>query len=564
MESNAAINVNKRDDMLEKLLRLSNDGRRVYMTVMPKVDEDAPSVEKQQIVEWLIQAGVQDFFRFEITIDNVLLKINLASEELKADPDDVVIAELRDATVNARFDDDEMTAFLRINGACGGRPIKGNDLLNALKKSQIVRGVKKQTLQKLLTASARLKPGEYLEVPVAFGKWPIAGEDSKLTYFVQDSKSRILRPQNRTDGTVDMRDLGKMITVHEGQPLAKIIALTKGIEGFRVTGEVLPTTPGKLLPIQLYPGSKLNEKDDTIVIAETSGLPILHPDGVEVDNALCMKSVSVATGHVNFEGSVIINGDVHSGMKVQATGSITVGGVVESAILDAGGDIVIHNGILGRQEQTESEITTIIKSKKSVVVKFAQYAKIIADGDIIIRQHAMHCQTFGKRDLIVCDQSKRHGTLIGGVHVICGGIRVVTLGAPSGVHTYVKAFTGLREIMSNGSKIQKDLDLEYEQLAKVKDAELKLMQQPTNKRSDELIERLAWNKTYHFERIADLKVKMETRFFELETIFKKYSIKVLRNCYPGVHCQIGDITSSVTSEHGPCNFVTNGRDVHIE
>ncbi len=230
-----------------------------------------------------------------------------------------------------------MTAFLRVNGACGGTPIKGNDLLAALKEAQIVRGVKKQTLQKLLTASARLKPGEYLEVPIAAGKWPIPGEDSKLAYLVQDSKSRVLRPQERDDGTVDMRDLGKMITVQEGQPLAKRIPPTKGIEGFRVTGEILTTTPGRDMPIRLFPGSKYSAKDENVIVAEIAGMPILHPDGVEVDNALCMKSVTVATGHVDFEGSVVINGDVNSGMKVKATGSITVGGVVEMAMLEAGG-----------------------------------------------------------------------------------------------------------------------------------------------------------------------------------------------------------------------------------
>lgn len=330
-------------------------------------------------------------------------------------------------------------------------------MLAALKEAQIVRGVKKQTLQKLLTASARLKPGEYLEVPIAAGKWPIPGEDSKLAYLVQDSKSRVLRPQEREDGTVDMRDLGKMITVQEGQPLAKRIPPTKGIDGFRVTGEILTTTPGRDVPTRLFPGSKYSAKDENVIVAEIAGMPILHPDGVEVDNALCMKSVTVATGHVDFEGSVVINGDVNSGMKVKATGSITVGGVVEMAMLEAGGDIVIHNGVLGRQVQADQELTTSLKAKGSIVVKFAQYANLRAKGDINISQHAMHCRTFTEGNLVVCDETKRHGTLTGGKHVAQCGIKVLTLGAASGTATHVHAFTGLGDLLASTAGLVKEL-----------------------------------------------------------------------------------------------------------
>lgn len=550
--------------MLQQLLRLSNDGRRVYMTVVPKADQDAPHIEKKHIVDWLVDHKVANFFRFEETIEAVLDKINASNDEWKGEPDDVVVAERRDASVSARFDDEKMTAFLRVNGACGGNTIKGNDLLSALKSAQIIRGVKKQTLQKLLTASARLKPGEYLEVPIASGKWPIPGDDSKLAYLVQDSKSRVLRPQERDDGTVDMRDLGKMITVQEGQPIAKRIPPTNGIEGFRVTGEILPTTPGKELPLKLYPGSKYSSNDENVIVAEVAGLPILHPDGVEVDNALCMKSVTVATGHVDFEGSVIINGDVNAGMKVNATGSITVGGVVESANLVAGGDIIIHNGILGRQVQSEKEITTSLTANGSVVAKFAQYASIEAKGDITISQHAMHCRTYTEKNLVVCDENKRSGSLTGGTHVAHCGVKVLTLGASSGVHTYVHAFTGLGNLMEQTLNLSKELDHEHEQLIKVKDAEMKLLQQPANKRPEELIERLAWTKTHHFERIAEIKAKMENRSSELSTLYGRYFIEVFKNSFPGVHCQIGDNTINLQNETGPCRFVTNGKEIKIE
>lgn len=550
--------------MLQKLLRLSNDGSRVYMTVLPEMDKNAPTIEKKHILDWLIDAGVQDFFRFEETIDNVLLKLNNTTNQQQTEPDDVIIAELRDASIKVTKDDDLMSAMIRIDGAFGGKPIKGNDLLEALRLANIVRGVKKPTLQKLLKACQKLKSGEYVEVDIASGKLPIPGEDSKLIYFIQDSKSRVLRPKEREDGTVDMRDLGAMITVNKMQPLAKLIPAKNGIDGFNIAGEILTAEAGKSKAIKLYSGSQFSDDDENVIIAQISGLPILYPDGVEVDNALCLKGVTVATGHINFEGSVVVNGDVQPGMKVQATGSITIGGVVESGILEAGGDIVIHNGILGRQEKSESDITTILKAKGSVVLKFAQYAKIIADGDIIISQHALHCQTYTKSNLQVLDQTKRHGTLSGGVHVANGGIKVLTLGAPSGVHTQVKAFTGLSDIISTTLRIQKELDNEHDQLMKVKNAEIKLMRQPENKRPEELIQRLAWTKTHHFERIADLQAEIETSSVRLTSLYRKHSVEILKTCFPGVYCQIGENALSITREYGSCQLITNGKDVVVE
>ena len=49
---------------------------------------------------------------------------------------------------------------------------------------------------------------------------------------MQSAQDRILRPKERDDGSVDMRDLGDIICVKVGDPLAKKIPLTEGINGF--------------------------------------------------------------------------------------------------------------------------------------------------------------------------------------------------------------------------------------------------------------------------------------------------------------------------------------------
>lgn len=143
-------------------------------------------------------------------------------------------------------------------------------------------------------------------------------------------------------------------------------------------------------------------------------------------------------------------------------------------------------------------------------------------------------------------------------------MKVLTLGASSGTSTVVQAFTGLGALMASSSGLSKELEHEHEQLMKVKDAEMRLLQQPANKRPDELIERLAWTKTHHFERIAELKAKMETSVSELSSLYRRYSIVVIKNGYPGIHCQIGETSLNISNEFGPSKLVTDGKEIQIE
>ncbi len=110
-------------------------------------------------------------------------------------------------------------------------------------------------------------------MPVAFGRQPVAGEDAHIVYLIEDPADRIRRPKERDDGTVDMRDLGEMMMVKQGQPLAKLIAETPGYEGFTVTGSVLSTSPGKPMTLAAHEGSEFSNKDPNILIATIAGIP---------------------------------------------------------------------------------------------------------------------------------------------------------------------------------------------------------------------------------------------------------------------------------------------------
>lgn len=58
-------------------------------------------------------------------------------------------------------------------------------------------------------------------------------------------------------------------------------------------------------------------------------------------------NVDSASGNVNANGSVIVQGDVMEGFSVKAGQDISVRGMVEGAILEAKGTISLSNGMNG-------------------------------------------------------------------------------------------------------------------------------------------------------------------------------------------------------------------------
>lgn len=93
--------------------------------------------------------------------------------------------------------------------------------------------------------------------------------------------------------------------------------------------------------------------------------------------------VSPSAGPIIHVGDLHIQGSVHAGVRMKATGSIIVDGGVETAFLDAGDDIQIAEGLFG----------TARSASGAIRCRFAQGAQIQAlQGDIVVAESAMHCQ----------------------------------------------------------------------------------------------------------------------------------------------------------------------------
>ena len=261
-----------------------------------------------------------------------------------------------------------------------------------------------------------------------------------------------------------MRDLGDIMCVKVGEPLAKKIPFTTGVQGYTVTGDDLAPTPGSDVEMLAGVGTILSTKNSSILVSASAGLPRIIKNGVTVDNVYQIKNVDISTGHIRFEGSVIINGDVCEGMKVHATGDVSIGGFVESATIEAGGDITVGTGIIGKKQDIDEQdiskinMNTNIKAGGKVFAKYSQYTEITCDS-LHIENQMMHNIVNVSKTLWIGTKAKANGKLIGGYIEAGDSVSAGTIGAPSGSATVISFQEKIQQYLTKTSELEEQISL---------------------------------------------------------------------------------------------------------
>jgi uncharacterized protein (DUF342 family) len=131
-----------------------------------------------------------------------------------------------------------------------------------------------------------------------------------------------------------------------------------------------------------------------------------------------LRNANLATGNVDFDGSVCVAEDVADGICVKATGDVTVLGMVGKAIIQAGGSVEIKQGLIGGSKaadgsEHELQPGAFVSAKGSVTAKFASGAKVSAGKSIMIEEYASHCDLQAEEKILIGAQRGK-GQLIGG------------------------------------------------------------------------------------------------------------------------------------------------------
>lgn len=325
-------------------------------------------------------------------------------------------------------------------------------VMEQLAEAGVVFGIREDVIRELCES-----PSFDDAYTIARGEPVGRGEDGYLVYHVEERTG--LKPKIREDGTADYRDLGYIQNVREGQTLCEIHPPTQGADGKDIYGNVLEGIWGTPAVPPKGKATLLNE-EGTLLVAECDGNAQLERGIIHVHHVMRINgNIDNSTGDLDFLGDMMITGDVVSGFRVKASGSITVNGSVEGAGLEAGGDIVVNVGINGMNRGS-------LISGGSIKCKYIQSCFIRAEQDIIA-DSIMYCslECAGNVEL-----GGKRATLIGGKSLIAGKLTAKTIGTDSHIATYITmASSGMgknQEILELNQKIN-DLDVDNRKLLQV-------------------------------------------------------------------------------------------------
>ncbi|MDE1513916.1 MAG: DUF342 domain-containing protein [Vibrio sp.] len=533
---------------------------------------------KQIVAKLAAQSMAKEFDRSELPValaqiaagklfvceEAVTRFINAAKQAQGTAFEGVVIAEVRNAMVRVVLGENDMLASMQVTGAYGGRGLRGNELVHALAQAKVLKGINKLALKKVLLVSNQLAPGDEFIQPVARGKAPIQGRDSQFVPLVEDVAKRILRPQQKAgENKLDMRNLGATITVSENDPVMRRLPATQGEIGYTVQGKLIQPQPGKEFPLVAGKGTHISPTDPNLLLASQAGMPLIKKNTIEVDSALCLNHVSVATGHIRFKGNIMIAGDIEPGMIVRATGSIKVGGFIESANVQAQGDIEVGKGIIGRMVTDDSERSCIVKAGANIRANYAQYVELQAADSIHISVHSIGNIIRCGNDLTVLDRKMTQGTLSAGSAKVGGKILCFNLGVEGDTATHVEAFARYQNYKDRLNQHKELYKQAQDTTMALVRREIELKKRPKNERSDEETQQLEQSKAQASSQMEKIKLALDTLNEEFDRQLQENTVEAKNKTFTHVTIQFGDEKVLTKREHGASIFSFNQREIKL-
>lgn len=326
----------------------------------------------------------------------------------------------------------------------------------------------------------------------------------------------------------DLWDLGGIANMAQGMPLMRRIPPTPGKNGRNVRGQVLEHIPGKDVSFtHNLPGTCLAPDDQNLLVAAVSGQPVFVANVVMVDPVLNVKSVDLRIGHLSFDGTITISGDVRGGMILRTTGDINISGVIKNAtVQSSSGSVCVAGGIIDLTGATRG---CTVSAKENITCLVAEHATLNAGGDIIISGDAIQ-STLSSGGAVLVGVDENRGKIVGGTCQARATIRVQVVGSVSGIET--RLYMGLDPMVIQ--RLQSVQERLAEKLASKEELE---------RRRDYFIEReLPEEKVLFTQKLIDKATAELTEMIsqkkryqkQTSVIFPSAEIVVARHVYSGV------------------------------
>lgn len=381
----------------------------------------------------------------------------------------------------------------------------------------------------------------------------VQGHDAVITYHF--NTDRTLKPKTNDDGSVDFHQLDMISHCRKGDLLATLRPVDFGKPGIDVCGNVI--RPNKVNNRVMRHGNKINISEDGLnMYSEVDGHVTLTDGRVFVSDVYEIPAdVDTSTGDIEYEGNVVIKGNVITGFSVRAKGDIEVNGVVEGAYIEAGGQIVLKRGMQGMNKG-------ILKANGNIITKFIENAEVIAGG-YITTESILHSRVSAKGDIVV---GGKRGFVTGGEIRSGSLISVKTAGSQMGTNTLLEVgidpriLEEYRELEKKIAMLQVDKDKIAQAVALIR----KKMQVGTQLTQDKIenLKQITQSNIYLDTQLQEARKRYDDLKMEVDSN-STGAIRIQDTVYPGTKIVISNVVYFVRETIQHSRFIRDRADIKI-
>jgi len=431
----------------------------------------------------------------------------------------------------------------------GGALLNKDDIVSEMVKSGVKYGVAEKTIAEFLNNR------QYEEtLIIAEATKQVEGSDAVITYYFNTDLTQ--KPKVNEDGSVDFHHLDLISSVSAGDLLAELTPAVQGKPGIDVCGGLLRPVKVKQRILRVGKNIKLSE-DGLKAYSEVNGHATVEGEQIFVSNMYEVPAnVDTSTGDIEYEGNVLVHGNVLAGFSINAKGDIVVEGVVEGAVLNAGGHIILKRGIQGMDRG-------VLKANGNVISRFIESATVEAGG-YVSADAIMHSTVSAKGDITV---DGKKGFISGGNIRSGTMVSAKTIGSSMGTATNIEV--GIEPAIITEyhdlGKEQENIKEEQEKNNQILLALAKRIKLGEKLPPDKLLQFKKANETR--ERLTKYEEELIERMRVLKDSIDSYEggiVKVSSTAHPGVKLTISNAVYYVKTETSYCRFVKDQGDVKID
>jgi uncharacterized protein (DUF342 family) len=491
----------------------------------------------------LQENGYASFHFFDNALATFVARARVAQAPLS-----MPIGKRHDAEFKIAIAEDKMAAHLTLVRAQGGQALALPAVLEALQRQGIVFGLLQEQIEAALAA------GECEHLLIAAGCPAQAGSAGYFENLLLEKEQHLLQADE--NAIVHYSDLSHLMLVRQGDPLLRLFPALPGTDGTNILGQVAPAAAmPELAFAEASQGAMLDPNDANLLVAACAGQPVITRNGAVVNALLEVADIDLATGNVEFDGTIRIKGDIKAGMRLKASGDVIVLGMIEAAEIVAGGNVAVKGGIIGRPNPQPGAHalppdTARISCGGSLQALFVESARIKAGDSIVVEAYARQCELFARNQIIVGKPGARNSHLAGGTAQATLLIKALNLGTPNGLKTLVQVGSDpylVQEIAAKDAQFQHQL-AELDQVQKLI-AHFKQNPQKNVGGIGEKIEttrkQVAAALFVAIEEKAELVAKLE--------LTQQARIEVSESMFEGVEIRIGKHVRQINDRLGACS-----------